>query len=128
MTATSHNRGHEIKTDTGEWNPEDVKDRKCAHCGMQASPDGYDSCIVEYIDELNRLGGITTIHSCCGHGSGRLARVWCLFTGLKSVNSVLKWINEMDGEKIELERYHGKNARREMMQLIVYINKGARNK
>ena len=43
---------------------------KCPKCGQPKDSQGYDSCMVKLIDELNAVG-LRTVEHCCGHGKDR---------------------------------------------------------
>ena len=72
MTVKGHHRGHKIFYDfsTEKWYYADgtiqrANDRKkCAHCGMPPTKEGYDYC-------LGHIEGAE--FACCGHG-GRQKR------------------------------------------------------
>ena len=40
---------------------------ECPECGESPDERGYDACLVELIDVLNKHGLVTVEH-CCGHG------------------------------------------------------------
>lgn len=63
MSATGYMRGHAVYygecwryRDTGEATR---RDRPCAHCRLDATPEGHDGC-------LGALPGVR--NACCGHG------------------------------------------------------------
>lgn len=43
--------------------------RMCKKCGREVPEDGYDPCIVSLIAEFNKIEGVETYESCCGHGT-----------------------------------------------------------
>lgn len=55
----------------------------CKRCGKPSDKRGYDHCMLQLINALNRVG-IKTVEHCCGHGKG----LSTLLIDLKSLNSV----------------------------------------
>lgn len=80
MSVTSDDRGHVIEYRNGKWidpkSGNEIKKKRCRHCGELPTEDGYDACIAGVIEAINQIPGVRTVESCCGHGT-RPTWIWC---------------------------------------------------
>ena len=60
---------------------------------LAGSPDTMDQECIKLCDAINKLPGITTIESCCGHGKTPF-RIWFVTANVESLPPLLYW---MDG-------------------------------